>query len=127
MSGGTANGESGETSPDDVRGRVGETHSDPASFDDHDHRHRQLTVRDHKSHVRLRSVYGWTLVSALLAQLAVVHLIFWRYLIHNGWDVDPRVFITYLATTLGETVGLALIVVQSLFPRGQDMAGSAKE
>lgn len=64
-----------------------------------------------------KAAWHRALLGALIVQLLIVHLLFWWFLKRNNWDIDPRIWMTYLGVTLGETVGLAYIVVSHLFPK----------
>lgn len=76
----------------------------------------ELVHREIHERLELRGNYARWLLGVLIIQILVVHVVFLLYGFWNQWDVTGSIFVTYLATTLGETVGLATIVVRYLFP-----------
>lgn len=79
-------------------------------------REREVALAAARSRKKMRDVYGYVLLGLLFLQVAAVHVVFIVFAVMNGWEVEPPVFIAYLGTTLGETIGLAHVVVRHLFP-----------
>lgn len=80
------------------------------------HREREIAVEEARSRKKMRGIYGYVLLGLLFLQVAAVHVVFVMFAVRNEWQVEGPVFIAYLGTTLGETIGLAHVVVRHLFP-----------
>lgn len=84
-------------------------------------------VAHSKQTLKFRNVYGWVLLGALLAQLALADAVFivyaWRG-VH--WDIPGPVMTAWLSATVVEVIGVVYAITRSLFPLGDRGSGTVK-
>jgi hypothetical protein len=85
-------------------------------FDPHDHA--AIHGFDLRQDVQLKRRYAmWSLV-LVAAQLLVADLVFVAYAwAGEGWELSAGVIEVWLAATLVELIGVALVITRYLFPR----------
>lgn len=77
--------------------------------------------------LKFRGIYGWVLLGALLAQLALADSVFvvyaWRGV---GWDIPGVVMTAWLSATVVEVIGVVYAITRSLFPLADRATGHVK-
>lgn len=70
-----------------------------------------------KQTLRFRGIYGWVLLAALLAQLALADAVFIVYAWEGvHWDIPGGVMTAWLSATVVEVIGVVYAITRSLFP-----------
>ncbi len=76
------------------------------------------TVRDYEQDVELKKTYARTLLCIMVGQLVIADIGFFLYATFGvNWKVDTSVIQAWLAATVFEVIGIALVVTRYLFPR----------
>lgn len=65
---------------------------------------------------RWRGVYAIVLLIGMSTQIAFADWIFWRFLVHNKYEIDSAIFIAFFSSVVVEVIGLVFVVTKSLFP-----------
>ncbi len=74
--------------------------------------------RDYEQDIKLKRMYGRTLLTVMTVQLGVADLLFFLYAVFGlRWAIQTSVMQTWLAATVVEVIGIALVVTRYLFPR----------
>ena len=92
-------------------------------FDPHDH----LGIHglDLRQDITLKRQYAKWLLILVAAQLFVADLVFVVYAwVGEGWDLSGGVIEIWLAATLVELIGVALVVTRYLFPRRDPLSAT---
>jgi hypothetical protein len=88
----------------------------PEEFDPHDHE--ALAGIDHWQDISLKETYAKRLLWLVIGQLVVADVVFVVYAwAGKEWRLEPGVIEVWLAATLVELIGVALVVTRYLFPR----------
>ncbi len=80
---------------------------------------KDLANQQQSTRNQLAGWYGWTLLGILAAQIIFADVVFLLYANSDEveWDIDPVVMNVWLGATVVQIVGIATVVVRSLFPR----------
>ncbi|HET7590515.1 MAG TPA: hypothetical protein VFK14_10105 [Solirubrobacterales bacterium] len=82
------------------------------------HDHEALKGIDHWQDILLKKSYATALLRLVTAQLLVADGVFIAYAwAGKDWQLEPGVIQVWLAATLIELIGVALVITQYLFPR----------
>ena len=77
--------------------------------------------------LRFRNWYGWVLLAALLAQLALADIVFVIYASRGvHWKIPGGVMTAWLSATVVEVIGVVYAITRSLFPLADRGAGTLK-
>lgn len=88
----------------------------PEEFDPHDHE--ALAGIDHWQDITLKKTYAKWLLWLVTVQLFVADVVFVVYAwAGKGWNLEAGVIEVWLAATLVELIGVALVITRYLFPR----------
>jgi hypothetical protein len=92
-------------------------------LDDFDPRdHAAIHGFDLRQDVELKRRYAKWLLILVAVQLVVADIVFVLYAsVGKGWDLSSGVIEVWLAATLVELIGVALVITRYLFPR-RDLA-----
>jgi len=89
------------------------------SFEDLDpHDHEALKGIDHWQDILLKKSYARALLILVAIQLAIADAVFIAYAwVGEDWRLEAGVIEVWLAATLVELIGVALVITRYLFPR----------
>jgi hypothetical protein len=89
------------------------------------HDHEGLEGADHKQDIELKKTYAKWLLRLVAAQLVVADAVFIAYAWAGvSWRLDTSVVQAWLAATMLELIGVALVITRYLFPRRDRRTGS---
>lgn len=82
------------------------------------HDHKALVGLDHWQDIQLKRTYAKWLLILVAAQLFVADAVFVTYAwAGENWHLETGVIQVWLAATLVELIGVALVITRYLFPR----------
>lgn len=83
-----------------------------------DREERDLVLADRKQDTRLKGSYAKVVLGLMLIHVIFTNIVFCIYAkIGHNWEVPESVMHSWLASTVVQLIGLALVVVRYLFPR----------
>ena len=68
--------------------------------------------------LKMRRRTGYGVFVFLAAQMVVADIAFYLYGAFNDWNIPYQSMVAWLSATVVQVVGLALVIVRSLFPGG---------
>ncbi|MCD2197692.1 hypothetical protein LQ327_30405 [Actinomycetospora endophytica] len=85
------------------------------------HRHPAPTLDDSDREDRawdvwFKKVYGITLLVVVVGQVVAADVGFFWYAISRSWDIAPPIGVAWLSAAVVQVIGLAWIVIRSVFP-----------
>jgi hypothetical protein len=89
------------------------------------HDHKALVGVDHWQDIQLKKTYARWLLRLVALQLLITDAVFIAYAwAGRQWELDTSVIQVWLASTLVELIGVALVITRYLFPRRDQSPGS---
>ena len=87
-------------------------------MDDPQDRIERAKAREHEGNVWLRRIIAVSAPLVMLVQLAFADYVFWRYAEAHDWRVPTAAINAWLGATVVQVIGVVLVVVSYLFPKG---------
>lgn len=75
---------------------------------------------DAKQTVKLKKILAYSAFGTVALQLAFANAAFFFYGFYSRWKIEPEVMMSWMATTVIETLGVVLIIARNLFPTSQE-------
>lgn len=69
---------------------------------------------------KLKKVYGYTVLTILVAEFIVVNSYMFIYAVEHDWNVPVDLIKVWLGATVAQLVGLSYVVTRYLFPDRRD-------
>ena len=76
----------------------------------------ELDRRDRTWDVRFKKIYGSALLVLVIGQVVAADIGFFAYAIASSWELDSSITVAWLSAAVVQVIGLAWLVVRSVFP-----------